>query len=75
MTPIVYPLSEVPETYRPIVMGNPITPIVEAFRYAFLGVGTISAGHLTYTVIFTATILFTGIVIFNRIERTFMDTV
>jgi len=75
MTPIVYPLSEVPETYRPIVMANPMTPIVEAFRYAFLGVGTISAGHLTYTVIFTAAILFTGIVIFNRIERTFMDTV
>jgi lipopolysaccharide transport system permease protein len=75
MTPVVYPLSEVPETYRPIVMANPMTPIVEAFRYAFLGVGTISAGHLTYTVIFTAAILFTGIVIFNRIERTFMDTV
>jgi lipopolysaccharide transport system permease protein len=38
-------------------------------------VGTISVGHLTYTVIFTVAILFTGIVIFNRIERTFMDTV
>lgn len=75
LTPIVYPLSEVPETYRPIVMANPITPIIEAFRYAFLGVGTISAGHLTYTVIFTTAILFVGLVIFNRVERTFMDTV
>jgi lipopolysaccharide transport system permease protein len=75
MTPIVYPLSEVPATYRPIVMANPITPIVEAFRYAYLGVGTISAAHLTYAAIFAAAILFTGILIFNRIERTFMDTV
>lgn len=75
MTPIVYPLSEVPAAYRPIVMANPITPIVEAFRYAFLGVGTISFAHLTYTGIVTVAILFTGIVIFNRIERTFMDTV
>lgn len=75
MTPVVYPLSTVPAAYRPIVMANPITPIVEAFRYAFLGVGTISAAHLTYTTIFAVAILFLGILIFNRIERTFMDTV
>jgi lipopolysaccharide transport system permease protein len=75
MTPVVYPLSEVPARYRPIVMANPITPIVEAFRYAFLGGGTISPAHLTYSVIFATVILFTGILIFNRIERTFMDTV
>jgi lipopolysaccharide transport system permease protein len=65
----------VPAAYRPIVMANPITPIVEAFRYAFLGVGTISAPHLAYTAVFAVAILFIGILIFNRIERTFMDTV
>lgn len=75
MTPVVYPLSTVPEAYRPIVMANPITPIIEAFRFAFLGVGTISAAHLTYTAIFTVAIVICGILIFNRIERTFMDTV
>ncbi|MGH7566514.1 MAG: ABC transporter permease [Gemmatimonadota bacterium] len=75
MTPIVYPLSAVPAAYRPLVMANPITPIVEAFRFAFLGAGTISVAHLTYTTIFTVAILICGILIFNRIERTFMDTV
>jgi lipopolysaccharide transport system permease protein len=75
LTPVVYPLSTVPAAYRPIVMANPITPIVEAFRYAFLGVGTISAPHLAYTAVFAGAILFIGILIFNRIERTFMDTV
>jgi lipopolysaccharide transport system permease protein len=75
MTPVVYPLSMVPAAYRPIVMANPITPIVEAFRYAFLGVGTVSAAHLAYSAIFALVIVVCGILIFNRIERTFMDTV
>lgn len=75
MTPIVYPLSRVPDSYRPIVNANPITPIVEAFRYAFLGVGTIDPLHLAYTAVFAATVLVVGILIFHRIERTFMDTV
>lgn len=75
MTPIVYPLSAVPEAYRAIVMVNPLTPIVEAFRFAFLGVGTVSVAHLTYTGIVTIATLFFGVLIFNRVERTFMDTV
>lgn len=75
MTPVVYPLSEVPERFLPLVMANPITPIVEAFRYAYLGVGTVSAAHLTYSALFAAVILLCGMLIFNRIERTFMDTV
>jgi lipopolysaccharide transport system permease protein len=75
MTPVVYPLSTVPEAYRPLVLANPVTPIVEAFRFAFLGVGTVSVAHLTYTAVFTAAVLLFGILIFNRIERTFMDTV
>lgn len=75
MTPVVYPLSTVPERYRLIVLANPLTPIVEAFRYAFLGVGTVTAAHLTYTAIFTTALMTCGILVFNRIERTFMDTV
>jgi len=74
-TTVVYPLSTVPEAYRPLVLANPVTPIVEAFRFAFLGVGTVSVAHLTYTAVFTAAVLLFGILIFNRIERTFMDTV
>ena len=75
MTPVIYPLSEVPEAYRMIVLANPMTPIVEAFRYAFLGVGTVTAAHLAYTTVFTLCLLACGTLIFNRIERTFMDTV
>lgn len=75
MTPIVYPLSTVPEAYRFIVLANPLTPIVEAFRFAFLGVGTVTAGHLVYTAVFTLVLMGVGVLIFNRIERTFMDTV
>jgi lipopolysaccharide transport system permease protein len=75
MTPVVYPLSAVPESYRGIVMINPLTPIVEAFRFAFLGVGTVSVSHLAYTGVVTIATLFFGVLIFNRVERTFMDTV
>ncbi|HEY7472641.1 MAG TPA: ABC transporter permease [Gemmatimonadota bacterium] len=75
LTPIVYPLSAVPEAYRGIVMINPLTPIVEAFRFAFLGVGTVSVPHLAYTAVVTIATLFFGVLIFNRVERTFMDTV
>jgi len=71
----VYPLSTVPPADRMIVLANPLTPIVEAFRFAFLGVGTVSAAHLTYTAIFAVALLACGVLIFNRIERTFMDTV
>lgn len=75
MTPVVYPLSTVPEGYRMVVLANPMTPIVEAFRFAFLGVGTVTAAHLTYSAVFTLALMVCGILIFNRIERTFMDTV
>ena len=75
MTPVVYPLSSVPARYRPLVMANPITPIVEAFRYSFLGVGTISVAHLVYAALFAVAIVLAGILIFHRTERTFMDTV
>ncbi len=75
LTPVIIPLSAVPAAYRPIVMANPITPIVESFRYAFLGVGTTSAAHLFYAAAFAVAIVVVGILLFHRIERTFMDTV
>ena len=54
---------------------NPISHIIEAFKYAFVGNGSLSAGGLVYSGIFTLVILLFGIVIFNRTEKTFMDTV
>ncbi|MFV9505994.1 MAG: ABC transporter permease [Oscillochloridaceae bacterium umkhey_bin13] len=74
-TPVVYPLSAVPEQYRILVAANPIAPLVETFRYAFLGAGSASLGHLAYSAVVTVIILVIGAAMFNRVERTFMDTV
>jgi lipopolysaccharide transport system permease protein len=74
-TPIVYPLSMVPARFRWIALANPLTPIVEAFRHAFLGSGDISLLHLAYSAAFTAVLLLVAAWLFNRVEQTFMDTV
>ena len=74
-TPVIYPLSSVPERFRWIVAANPMTAIVETFRFAILGSGTVSTGHLLYAVAATVTSLVVGIALFNRTERNFMDTV
>lgn len=74
-TPVIYPLSSVPEKYRILVNLNPVAPIIEAFRYAFLGAGTFSMYGLMYSLFFTVVSLFVGLLIFNRVEQTFMDTV
>lgn len=74
-TPVIYPMSAVPDDLRFLIMINPVTPIFETFREAFLGAGTLSLGHLLYSAGFTASVLVLGIVLFNRVEQTFMDTV
>ena len=74
-TPVIYPISAIPEQFQPIIQANPISPIVEAFRYAYLGAGTVSAPNLLYSFVFMLVVLIVGILIFNRIEATFMDTV
>jgi lipopolysaccharide transport system permease protein len=74
-TPVIYPLSSVPYKYRYIVNANPISPIVETFRYAFLGSGNFSFPHLIYSFICMIVIFFAGIIAFNKVEQNFMDTV
>jgi lipopolysaccharide transport system permease protein len=74
-TPIIYPLSQVPEAYRGIVALNPMTTVVEGFRWAFLGTATLTTGHILLGVIVTAGILLVGLVTFSRVEKTFVDTV
>ncbi|TWT96260.1 ABC transporter permease [Neorhodopirellula pilleata] len=74
-TPVIYPASTLPEKYQWIINANPLTPILETFRHAFLGVGQYSPLHLAYSTGFATTILLVGTVIFNRVEKTFMDTV
>lgn len=74
-SPIVYPVSMLPERWQSWAALNPIAPIVEAFRYAYLGAGTVDLSMLGYSAAVIAFILFTGVILFNRVERTFMDTV
>ena len=75
ITPVVYPLTQVPEKYRMLYVLNPMVSIVESFRGAFLGVSSIEPSHILISVIVTIVIFFTGVVLFSRIEKTFMDTV
>ena len=74
-TPIIYPMSEIPPQYRFYVMLNPMSSIVETFRYALLGTGSFNVFHLLYSAAFMIVILLIGILLFNKIESKFMDTV
>ena len=74
-TTVIFPLSAVPEKYQWIIILNPITPIIEMFRFAFLGTATVGAFYLLYSAGFMIVVLSIGIIIFNRVERNFMDTV
>ena len=74
-TPVIYPVSSIPEKFRWLLYANPMTSIVEAFRVAFLGAGTVNVGMLLYSFGFMLVVVFLGAVTFNRVEQTFMDTV
>lgn len=74
-TPIIYPLSAAGDKYRWALELNPLTPIFEAFKYGVLGSGSLSWGGLLYSTVFMLVTLFVSIIIFNRVERNFMDTV
>ena len=75
-TPIVYPISMVTnETLHTIIMLNPMTSIIEAFKYATLGQGYFSRGALGYSFAFMCILMLWGIIIFNKVQRSFMDTV
>jgi lipopolysaccharide transport system permease protein len=74
-TPVIYPLSSISDKYKAIILANPMTAIVETFRYGFLGSGSFSWGQLSYSLGFSVAILLLGTVIFNRVEKSFTDTV
>lgn len=72
---IIFPVSSLTEKWGNLLMLNPVVPIVEAFRYAFTGHGTFSLQYLGISAVVSIVILFIGVVIFNKVEKTFMDTV
>lgn len=75
-TPIVYPMSQLGDGWmKTVLMINPVTAPVEVFRYAVLGQGTIMPGYLALSWLITIVVVVVGIMIFNKVEKTFMDTV
>lgn len=76
ITPVVYPLSELGDGAMKMILAiNPVTAPIELFRYIVLGEGTILFGYLVLSVVTTIVIMIVGILIFNKVEKTFMDTV
>ena len=74
-SPVIYPTSLVPAQFQKFLWYNPLQHIIDCFRYAFTGGGHLDIGGLMYSTIFTLIMLLAGIMLFNRTERTFMDTV
>ena len=74
-TPVIYPLSFAPAQYQAYLNINPLSPIFEAFKYSCLGVGTFSTTGLLYSAAFLCITMFFAVIIFNRTEQRFMDTV
>ncbi len=75
ITPVVYPISQVPPDYRWIMLLNPVAPIVECYRYAFLGSGVFVWQYWLLSIAVTAVVVFLGLLVFHRVEKNFIDTV
>lgn len=74
-TPVILPVSGMPEWALPYINANPLTGIFECFKYAFIGTGSFEPSMLIYSTISTFVILLIGTLIFNKVEKSFMDTV
>lgn len=74
-TPVIYPLSSVPEKYRALILANPMTCVIEGFRTGFLGKGDFEPYQLAIGLIVTTFIFIVGLAVFNYTEKDFMDTV
>lgn len=74
-SPVAYGLELVPLRYRGLYLLNPVTPILTAFRYALFGAGFFSLRYYVISLIVTLAVVLIGLILFSRIERTFMDTI
>ena len=74
-TPVAYDIGIVPAKYMTLYMLNPMTPVITTFRKAFLGLGSFDLLYYLLSWAFTLMVLFIGIILFNKVEKTFMDTV
>jgi lipopolysaccharide transport system permease protein len=74
-TPVIFPLSSIPADKQWLLLLNPMTAVVETFKYGFIGQGVFSWMHLAYSSGFMVILLLLGIIVFNKVEKSFMDTV
>ena len=74
-SPVIYTMSSLSEKAQSLLMLNPISPILEIMRYAWLGSGYVSYYYWVISWVTTAVVLFLGIILFNKVEKNFMDTV
>lgn len=74
-TPVAYDIAIIPEKYMSLYLLNPMTPIINTFRTAFFGLGSFDLPHYLVSWAITLVVLFLGFILFNRVEKTFMDTV
>ncbi|HMO61636.1 MAG TPA: ABC transporter permease [Ferruginibacter sp.] len=74
-TTVIYPLSAAPQKYKRLLELNPLTPVIETFRLAFLGRGTFNLQYYALSIAVTLIVTVAGVIIFNRVERDFIDTV
>lgn len=74
-TPVIYPFSRIPEGWRWLAAANPMAMPVESIKLMFLGQGVVEPGYLALSITMTIVLLLSGIVVFNKVEKTFVDTV
>ncbi len=74
-TPVIYPVSSVQGIWQWLIIANPMTPVIEIFRLAFLGTSSLDPIYILYSFVFMLVILLIGVLVFNHVEATFMDTV
>jgi lipopolysaccharide transport system permease protein len=74
-TPVIYPLSAAPSKYRNIIALNPMSGLIETFRYGFIGTGEFYPSAFAYSVVASLVIFLLGLVVFNKVEKNFVDTI
>ena len=75
LTPVVYPISEVSGVLRTLILINPMSAIIQNYKYALLGIGTFELFYWIISLAMTVILFLLGVLLFNRVEQTFMDTV
>jgi len=75
LSPVIYPLSSAPGSYKTLVILNPMSGLIETFRYGFLGTGHFYPGAFAYSLVVSVIVFIAGLIIFNKVEKNFVDTI